>query len=122
MHDAIVNGIALKLRLSEPSKLLIGYIDDRGVEYLASPSLETDTHADDRGGYAPKIIHAAKCRGMKAINIHAFSYGAGEVEISFPTGAFTVAGVIPDSVQLAPRDAGLDTESLLSLDWLYEER
>ena len=92
------------------------------MEYLSPPSLETDTHADDRGGYAPKIIHAAKFRGMKAINVHAFTYEAGEHELSFATGAFTVVGVIPARIRLEPRDAGLDQESLWNLDWLYEER
>ncbi|MBQ6645684.1 MAG: hypothetical protein IJM56_03285, partial [Clostridia bacterium] len=122
MHESIVNGIKLKLKLHEDAKILIGYIDDRGVEWLSPPSLETDTHADDRGGYAPKIVHAAKCKGIKAINVHAFSYEAGDVELSFLTGAFTVVGVIPQHVTLEPRDAGLDAESLLSLDWLYEPR
>ena len=92
------------------------------MEYLSPPSLETDTHADDRGGYAPRLIHAVKLKGMKAVNVHAFRYEAGEQTISFATGAFTVLGVIPERIELAPRDAGLDAESLLSLDWLYEER
>ena len=87
---------------------------------MSPPSLETDTHADDRGGYQPRIIHAAKFRGMRAINVHAFSYQAGETELSFATGAFTVVGVIPEEKNIAPRDAGLDAESLSNPDWLYD--
>ena len=120
MHDCIVSGIKLKFRLSAPAKILIGYIDDRGVEWLAPPSLETDTHADDRGGYMPRLVHAAKCKGIKAMNVHAFLYEAGTHEIDFPTGAFTVIGFVPANSPVAARDCGLDSESLLSLDWLYE--
>ncbi len=122
MHDAVVNGITLKICFRQHSKILLGYIDDRGVEWLSPPSLETDTHADDRGGYAPKIVHAMKCKGMKSVNVHAFSYEAGVQELSFATGAFTVLGIIPEHAKLEPRDAGLDAESLWNLDWLYEER
>ena len=121
MGEAIVKGISLTLRLRERSRILLGYIDDRGVEWLAPPSLETDTHADDRGGYAPALVHAAKIRGVRALNVHAFLYEAGEVRLQPGTGAFTVIGVIPESASLTPRDAGLDAESLTSLDWLYED-
>lgn len=121
MGEAIVTGVKLKISLAQPSRVLIGYVDDKGVEWLAPPSLETDTHADDRGGYAPVLIHGAKAKGLKALNVHAFLYDAGEVEIDFGTGAFVLVGVIPDSVALAPRDAGLDAESLSTLDWLYED-
>lgn len=121
MGEAIVTGVRLKLALARRSRILIGYIDDRGVEWLAPPSLETDTHADDRGGYAPVLIHGAKAKGLKALNVHAFLYDAGEVELDFGTGAYVLVGVIPDTVPLTPRDAGLDAESLASLDWLYED-
>ena len=120
MGEAIVAGVKLKLRLARRSRVLIGYVDDRGVEWLAPPSLETDTHADDRGGYAPVLIHAAKAKGIKALNVHAFLYEAGEVELDFGTGAYVLTGVVPDGAILAPRDAGLDAESLSALDWLYE--
>ena len=121
MGEAIVTGVKLKISLARRSRILIGYIDDRGVEWLAPPSLETDTHADDRGGYAPVLIHGAKAKGLKALNVHAFLYDAGETELDFGTGAFVLAGVIPDCVPLSPRDAGLDAESLSTLDWLYED-
>ena len=121
VHSAIVEGIKLKLRFPEPASLLIGYVNDRGVEWLAPSSLETDTHADDRGGYSPIISNALKAKGVKAFNIHAFDYEAGEYELEFGTGAFMIAGVIKKGERPASRDAGLGGESLRSLDWLYEK-
>ena len=121
MGEAIVTGVKLKISLARRSRILIGYIDDGGVEWLAPPSLETDTHAEDRGGYAPVLIHGAKAKGLKALNVHALLYGPGEVELDFGTGAYVLVGVIPDSVPLIPRDAGLDAESLTTLEWLYED-
>ena len=116
-----MTGAKVRLRLRERSRVLIGYVDDRGVEWLAPPSLETDTHADDRGGYAPVLIHAAKAKGVKAFNVHAFLYDAGDVTLDYGTGAYTVVGVVPESAPLIPREAGLDAESLATLDWLYED-
>ncbi|MCR4620666.1 MAG: hypothetical protein K5663_01110 [Clostridiales bacterium] len=120
IHKAIVEGISLKIQFDQPVRLLVGYVNDRGVEWLAPPSLETDTHADDRGGYSPLISNAIKARGIKAINIHAFDYDPGDYMIEFGTGAFVIAGVLPRSERPQPRDAGLGGESLRSLDWLYE--
>ena len=121
VHKAIVEGIRLKLSFPAPVRLLIGYVNDRGVEWLAPPSLETDTHADDRGGYNPLISNAVKAKGVKAMNIHAFDYDAGDYTLEFGTGAFIIAGVIPKAERPAPRDAGLGGESLRSMDWLYEK-
>jgi hypothetical protein len=121
MGEAIVSGITLRLRLQEPARILIGYFDDKGVEWLSPPCLETDTHADDRGGYATLLTHAVKIKGVKSVNVHAFTYEAGEHTIRFATGAFIVAGVIPLSETVLPRDAGLDAESLNCMDWLYDE-
>ena len=120
MGQAVVSGISLSLLLKRPSKILIGYVDDRGVEYLSPPSLETDTYADDRGGYAPRLIHAVKAKGLRAFNVHAFRYDAGRVDLNYPTGGFAVFGVIPAECDLPVRDAGLDKESLQNLDWLYD--
>ncbi|MBR4235071.1 MAG: hypothetical protein IKR85_03305 [Clostridia bacterium] len=120
MGEAVTKGIVLKLRLRQHCRVLIGYIDDRGVEYLPPPSLETDTHADDRGGYEAFLIHGAKLKGLKALNVHAFLYEPGEITLDFGTGAFTLIGVISAEAPLVKRDAGLDAESLSSLDWLYE--
>ena len=74
MGEAIVTGITIKLTLAQDSKILIGYFDDKGVEWLQVPELETNTHADDRGGLAVLYANALKAQGCKAVHIHVFSY------------------------------------------------
>lgn len=120
MGEAIVTGITIKLTLAQDSKILIGYFDDKGVEWLQVPELETNTHADDRGGLAVLYANALKAQGCKAVHIHAFSYEKGTHEIYLGTGAFIVAGVIPEDAPVVPRNAGLEGEGMDTLDWMYE--
>ena len=120
MGEAIVTGITVRITLARDSKILIGYFDDKGVEWLQVPQLETNTHADDRGGLAVVYANAIKAQGCRAVHIHAFSYEKGTHEIYLGTGAFVVAGVIPKETPIVPRNAGLEGEGVETLDWLYE--
>ncbi|HHX59483.1 MAG TPA: hypothetical protein GX707_01910 [Epulopiscium sp.] len=120
LGEAIEKGITVKLELEEDSQILIGYMNAKGVEWLQVPDLETNTHADDRGGLDVVIANAMKVTSSPAINIHAFQYEKGNHEIYLGTGAYVIAGVIPKGVKMTTRNADLVGESLQSLDWLYE--
>ncbi len=120
MSQALRDGVKLRIRLKKSAYVLIGYFNEKGVEWLQPPTLETDTHADDRGGYAPRYTNAIKLKGFKAANVHAFLYEEGEHELSFPSGSFLLPGVVDASATLIPRDAGLFAESIKDMDWLYE--
>ncbi len=120
MGEAIVSGVTVKLKLEQDSKILIGYFNDKGVEWLAVPELETNTHADDRGGLAVVYAHALKAQGCSSVNVHAFRYEKGEHEIYFGTGCFCILGVVSQEVEIIPRNAGLVGEGPQTLDWLYE--
>ncbi len=120
LGDAITSGVTVKIELKENSLLLIGYINSKGVEWLQVPNLETNTHADDRGGLSVVYANAVKSEGCEAINIHAFAYEAGTHEIYFGTGGYIIAGIIPVTEKLKARNAGLQGEGAQTLDWLYE--
>ena len=64
--------------------------------------------------------NALKAQGCKAVHIHVFSYEKGTHEIYLGTGAFIVAGVIPEDAPVVPRNAGLEGEGMDTLDWMYE--
>lgn len=121
LGPAIEDGISLEIEFLEDSLLLIGYINSGGVEWLQVPELETNTHADDRGGLDVVYANALKVQGTAPVNIHAFRYDKGTYTIYFGTGAYVVAGVVSAEETLAPRDAELIGEALDSLDWMYEE-
>lgn len=121
MGEAIVSGVTVRLTLAQDSKVLIGYFNDKGVEWLQVPELETNTHADDRGGLSVVYAHALKAQGCKSLNVHAFTYEKGTHDIYFGTGCFAVLGVVPVDAPIIPRNAGLEGEGPQTLDWLYED-
>jgi hypothetical protein len=120
MGKAITEGATVKLELEADSKVLIGYMKAKGIEWLQLPELETNTHADDRGGLTVIYENAVKAESCPAVNIHAYSYEKGIHEIYFGTGAFIIAGVVSKDAELVKRNAGFDRESYETLDWLYE--
>lgn len=121
LGEAIESGVTVKLELEEDSQVLIGYMNAKGVEWLQLPDLETNTHADDRGGLTVVYANAMKAESCPPINIHAYQYKKGTFEIYFGTGAYVIAGIIPASAKLQPRNADLAGEGLDTLDWLYEQ-
>lgn len=120
LGKAIEGGVNIKLELMEDSYVLVGYMDGRGIEWLQLPDLETNTHADDRGGLTIVYQHAIKAEGCPVINVHAYRYEKGIHEIYFGTGGFVIAGIIPKSETMIPRNADLAGEGYDTLDWLYE--
>ncbi len=118
--EAIEQGVTVKLELLEDSYVLVGYMNGKGVEWLQLPDLETNTHADDRGGLSVVYANALKAESCPPINIHAFRYEKGIHELYFGTGGFMIAGVVPQTQQLKYRNADLAGEGLDTLDWLYE--
>ena len=118
---AIEEGVTVKLELPEDSYVLVGYMNAKGVEWLQLPDLETNTHADDRGGLTVVYANAIKAEACPPINIHAYRYEKGTHEIYFGTGAFMIAGVVSADTKMKPRNANLGGEGLETLDWLYEE-
>ena len=118
---AIEEGVTVKLALPQDSYVLVGYMNAKGVEWLQLPDLETNTHADDRGGLTVVYANAMKAEACPPIKIHAYRYEKGTHEIYFGTGAFLIAGVIASDTLMKPRNANLAGEGLETLDWLYEE-
>lgn len=118
---AIEEGVTVKLELPQDSYVLVGYMNAKGVEWLQLPDLETNTHADDRGGLTVVYANAMKAEACPPINIHGYRYEKGTHEIYFGTGAFLIAGVIASDTVMKPRNANLAGEGLETLDWLYEE-
>ncbi len=118
---AIEEGVTVKIALPQDSYVLVGYMNAKGVEWLQLPDLETNTHADDRGGLRVVYANAIRAENCPPVNIHAYRYEKGTHEIYFGTGAFLIAGVVSAGTELKPRNADLAGEGPETLDWLYEE-
>ncbi len=118
---AVDYGIHFTVDLAEDSRILIGYFQDKAVQWLKVPDLETNTHADDRGGLEPVYKNGMNITGCPKVNFHMLRYEKGRHELAFDQGAFLVAGVIKADQPITPRNAEIRDEALESLDWLYED-
>lgn len=120
LGQAITEGVTVRLAFPEDTQLLVAYMNAKGVEWLQVPDLETNTHADDRGGLAVVLANAIQAEGCPDMNIHVFQYEKGTHEIYLGTGGYTIVGAVPAGVKIQGRNAGLSGETLDKLDWLYE--
>lgn len=122
--EAMKVGVTLDIEFKEDVQLLIGYFAVKGKDnpiWLRVPDLETNTHADDRGGLSVVYSNAVKVDGCPAVNVHAFQYEKGRHQIFMGTGAYAILGVVPATVDLIPRNADLAGDTLEMLDWMYED-
>ena len=69
-------------------------------DWLRVPDLETDTHADERGGLACVFGEAVKVDNSPVVNVHAFQYEQGVHEFYMDNGAYAILGAVPASIQL----------------------
>ncbi|MBD0378626.1 hypothetical protein [Paenibacillus sedimenti] len=119
-RQAGLNGLAVDIELQQPSKVLIGYFNSKDEQWLQVPSLEENTHADDRGGYAPVLRKGLRLYAYPSVNIHAFQYETGRHTLDFGKGAYLILGVIPADQDVRPRDVEHKNDGIDTLDWLYE--
>ncbi len=120
--EAMGTGVTLDIEFEEDVQLLIGYFKVKGKDnpiWLRVPDLETNTHADERGGLSVVYSDAIKVDGCPAVNVHAFQYEKGRHQIYMGTGAYAILGVVPASHTLVPRNADLAGDTLEMLDWMY---
>ncbi len=120
LGEAIGEGVTVRLELPQDSQILLAYMNARGVEWLQVPDLETNTHADDRGGLNVVFANAMQAEGCPDMNVHVFQYEKGVHEIYMGTGGYTIVGVVPAGVEIRARNAGFSGETYDKLDWMYE--
>ncbi len=120
LGEAMAEGARISFTVSQDVKLLVAYMNAGGVEWLQLPDLETNTHADDRGGLHVVYANALQAENCPNCNIHAYFYEKGTHEVYMGTGGFAIVGVVPGDLELQTRNAGLSGETPEKLDWLYE--
>ena len=118
--EAGLHGITVDMELHQPSKVLIGYFNSKDQQWLQVPSLEENTHADDRGGYTPLLRKGLRLYAYPSVNVHAFQYEAGRHTIDFGKGAYLILGVVPWEQEIRQRDVEHKNDGVDTLDWLYE--
>lgn len=119
-RQAGLHGLAIEIELQQPSKVLVGYFNSKDEQWLQVPSLEENTHADDRGGYAPVLRKGLRLYAYPSVNMHAFQYEAGRHLLDFGRGAYLILGVVPADQDMRVRDVEHKNDGVDTLDWLYE--
>jgi hypothetical protein len=117
----IKEGTTIKFKNSRPVKVLVGYFNSKDARFLQPPQLETDASANDYGQAEAKISNAIIISGMPSVDIHTFSFKAGNNILNLPKGTCLILGFIDEDAALPIRDAGLTSGGVKKeLDWLFE--
>jgi len=110
------DGTQLTFSTAKPIKLLVGYFRDDQMKYAKAPKLETDATANDYGQAEPAYTAAVKINGMPQVNVHTYSFAAGNHTLLLPKGYLLLLGATSDEVK--PRDVALSGNDE-AIDWLF---
>lgn len=120
-------GTLLNFSNDKPVKLLVGFFNikrdvfSKDSIFLRAPELETNASANDYGQAETQIANALVIKGLPAINIHSYSFAAGNNSLKLAKGVCLLLGFI-DGQQIIPLyDAGLTEDGMnREIDWLFE--
>jgi hypothetical protein len=88
----------IEFEAREPVKVLIGYFQAKGDQWLQPAELETDAAAIDRGAAEPLLTDAITIEQMPSVNIYALDFAPGRHKIDVHgRGSFVIVGVVPAS-------------------------
>lgn len=119
--DQIANGTTIHFATDKPVKILVGFFNKKDPAFLKAPELETDATANDLGEADTKIANGIVIKGLPQINVHSYSFPAGENTLQLAKGACLVLGVIDANQNVPMYDAGLTEHGVKNeIDWLFE--
>jgi len=116
----VKQGTSLQFSTKKPVKLLIGYFNTKKDPTLArAPELEIDATANDYGQGEIKFSNAVLINGMPPVNIHSYSFKAGNHTLNLPKGVLLVSGFIDGNQEVKMYNAGFGAYGK-EIDWLFE--
>ena len=105
-----LNGYSLKFESAQQVKVLVGYFNSTDKVFAPKPVLEIDASANDYGQAEAKIRNAMRLQYMPMIDIHSYSFPAGQQELKLPKGEAVILGFVKDSELLHPYNADIDNQ------------
>lgn len=113
-------GTELTFEAKEKVNLLVGYLNTERKEYAKAPTLETNAMANDYGQGDVKIANAIDIPGRGTVNIHTYTFEAGQHTLSLGKGALMILGFTSADQKINPRNAGLGAHDPSSqIDWIF---
>ncbi len=120
-------GTAITFSTDRPVKILVGYFKtQRGAfvkdtVFLKAPELETNASADDYGQAEIKISNAISIEGLPPVNVHSYSFKAGQHTLKLEKGVCLLLGFVDGDTIIPIYDAGLMSDlKNKTMDWLFE--
>lgn len=127
-------GTAITFSTTKPIKILVGFFAPKKAfgeanasrlptpvsRLLKEPELETDASANDYGQAETKIANALLVPGLPPVNVHSYSFKAGEHTLTLGKGICLILGFTGDEAPLRPYDARLNEPGKKDLDWLFD--
>jgi len=107
----------LRFTCKQPVSVLVGFFSTVHTDYLFPSRLETDASANDYGQAEVRIANSLEIAGQPPVNVHTFTFPAGENTLYLNKGAAMILGFIDGTKQITVRDAGLGEKT--SIDWLF---
>lgn len=109
-EDQKLNGYALKFDSKRPVKVLVGYFNSTDKVFAPKPVLEIDASANDYGQAEAKIRNAMRVQYMPMLDIHTYTFPAGQQELKLPKGEAVILGFVDDRELLHPYNADIDNQ------------
>ncbi len=110
----------LTFHTDKPVKLLVGFYTEKNANlYLRAPELETDASANDYGQAEIKITNGVQIEGYPPVNVHSFSFAAGDHTLHLGRGQCVLLGFVDGNQEIPVFDGGL-AGSQKNIDWLFE--
>jgi hypothetical protein len=126
-HQMISQETEIRFSCSAPVKVLVGFYNPvkaaftKDSIFLKAPELETNASANDYGQGEIKIANAVVVAGMPPVNIHAYSFGAGDHVLKLGKGVCLILGFVAGNEMIPMYDAGLMEGGMRrEVDWLFE--
>lgn len=111
----------IKFKNDKPVKVLVGYFQSKEKEFLAPANLETDASSNDYGQAEVKISAALTVTGFPLVNIHTYSFPAGNNTLVLGKGKSLILGFINGDIEIKPHSALLGkVGEQKNIDWLFE--
>ena len=127
LNEQIKYGTEIKFTCTKPLKVLVGFFKpqkaafSKDTTFLKEPELETNASANDYGQAEIKIANAVVIRGMPPVNVHSYSFAAGDNVLKLAKGVCLILGFVDGDQVIPVYDAGLTEEGIKKeIDWLFE--
>lgn len=108
----------IQFKNEKPVKILVGYFQSKDNGFLMPPNLETDASANDFGQAEVRIANAIKLSDLPELNIHTYSFKAGENKLVLGKGNVLILGFVNGDQEVKALSKGKYDQEI---DRLFEE-